>query len=407
MGLPARKSAHNQSVEGARADLAVIGAGILGLAVAVEFLGRRPGLDVVVLEKEDSPAQHQTGRNSGVIHSGVYYEPGSLKASLCTRGRALLLEFCEAAGVPYEVCGKLIVAVDRSELTRLDALHERAMANGVPVERLGPEGIREVEPHCTGIAGLHVPTTGLVNYRAVAAALVRRLEREGGRVIPGTRVLGIADRGDVVRVQTPDGAVSASRLIACAGVHADALAGVDGDVRILPFRGDYFALRGEARRLCRNLIYPVPDPRFPFLGVHVNRRPGGEVWAGPNAVVALAREGYRRRDVRLREAWSTLSYPGFRRFARRHWRTGAAELYRDVVRRAYAAQARRYLPELSAADLKPAPAGIRAQAVRRDGTLVDDFLFASTDRVLHVRNAPSPAATSALAIAEHIADRLN
>jgi (S)-2-hydroxyglutarate dehydrogenase len=405
--IAAPESAHNQSMEVSRAELAVIGAGILGLAVAAEFLRRRPGLDVVVLEKEDSPAQHQTGRNSGVIHSGVYYEPGSLKARLCTRGRTLLLEFCEAEGVQYEICGKVIVAVDRAELPRLETLYERATANGVPVERFGPEGLREFEPHCTAIAALHVPTTGLVDYRAVAAALVRRIESEGGRVLPAARVLGIADRGDAVQVQTARGALTASRLIACAGVHADALAGVDGGVRILPFRGDYFALRPEARRLCRNLIYPVPDPRFPFLGVHVNRRPGGEVWAGPNAVVALAREGYRRRDVRLREAWSTLTYPGFRRFARRHWRTGAAELYRDLVRRAYAAQARRYLPELSAVDLTPAPAGIRAQAVRRDGTLVDDFLFASTARVLHVRNAPSPAATSALAIAEHIADSLN
>jgi L-2-hydroxyglutarate oxidase len=394
-------------MEGSRADLVVTGAGILGLAVAAEFLQRRPGLDVVVVEKEEGPAQHQTGRNSGVIHSGVYYEPGSLKARLCTRGRALLIDFCDAEGVSYEICGKVIVAVDSNELPRLERLHERASANGVPVERVGPEGLRELEPHCTGVAALHVPTTGLVDYRQVAGALLRRIERAGGRLQGGTRVLRIQDGPGEVGIETTSGELSASRVIACAGVHADALAGVDGDVRILPFRGDYFALRAEARRLCRNLIYPVPDPRFPFLGVHVNRRPDGEVWAGPNAVVALAREGYRRRDLRFREAWNTLSYPGFHRFARRHWRTGLVEFYRDLVRRAYAAQARRYLPELSGADLLPAPAGIRAQAVTRDGKLVDDFLFASSDRVLHVRNAPSPAATSAFAIAEHIADRMN
>lgn len=389
-----------------RVDVAVIGAGILGLATAAELLHRRPDLNLLVVDKEAEPACHQTGRNSGVIHSGVYYAPGSLKAELCRRGRELLLGFCEAEDVGYEICGKVIVAVEESELPRLEELHRRAVANGVQVERVGPERLRELEPHCAGMAALHVGDTGLVDYREVAEALARRIELGGGRLMLGTEVSRLDERPGEVRIHTSRGGLAALRVVACAGVHADALAGEDGGVRIVPFRGDYFALRHEARSLCRNLIYPVPDPSFPFLGVHVNRRPDGEVWAGPNAVVALAREGYRRRDVRLPEAWATLTYPGFLRFARRNWRLGLAELYRDLVRGAYAAQVRRYLPEISASDLLPAPAGIRAQALRSEGSLVDDFLFASSARVLHVRNAPSPGATSALAIAEHVIGRL-
>jgi L-2-hydroxyglutarate oxidase LhgO len=361
---------------------------------------------VLVVEKEPSPAQHQTGRNSGVIHSGVYYPPGSLKARLCTRGRELLLRFCIDKGIPHEVCGKVIVAVDRDELGRLAELERRAAANGVEAERVGPERLRELEPHCVGIAALHVPGSGLVDYRLVTAAMGRQLEELGGRVALGTRVVALHEGSRSVVVETSAGTVEASRVLACAGVHADSLVARGGDeVRIVPFRGDYFALRPEARSLCRNLIYPVPDPAFPFLGVHVNRRPDGEVWAGPNAVVALAREGYRRRDLDVRDAWRTLSYPGFLRLARRYWRLGLIEVYRDLSRTAYAAQARRYLPELQREDLLPAPAGIRAQALARDGSLADDFLFAESARVLHVRNAPSPAATSSLAIAEHVVSR--
>lgn len=390
----------------ARPDCIVVGAGILGLATAVELLERRPHWDIRVLDKEREIASHQTGRNSGVVHTGAYYAPGSLKARLCTHGRRRLLEFCEQEGVRYEICGKVIVAVDESERPALGEIERRARANGVEVHRIDQLRLRELEPHCAGMDALHLPATGLVDFRAVARALAARLERLGGRVELGVHVLAVRDVGREVEVVTPEGELRARRAVVCAGVHADAFAPAeDAATRIVPFRGDYFALRGEARHLCRNLIYPVPDARFPFLGIHVNRRHDGEVWAGPNAVVALAREGYRRRDIRVREAWETLSYPGFLRLARRYWRLGALELYRDLARRAYAAQARRYLPELAAADLEPAPSGIRAQAVKRDGTLVDDFLFAETRRTIHVRNAPSPAATSSLAIAEHVVER--
>jgi (S)-2-hydroxyglutarate dehydrogenase len=389
-----------------RADAVVIGAGILGLACANELARRRPSWTVLVMEKEPSPAMHQTGRNSGVIHTGVYYAPGSLKAELCTRGRELLLRFCDDEHIPHEVCGKVIVAVDRDELGRLDELERRAAANGVAAERIGPERLRELEPHCNGVAALHLPGTGLVDFRLVSEALRRRLEERGGRIALTVRVDALRERPQSTAVETSAGTVEARHVLACAGVHADALVGRErDDVRIIPFRGDYFALRPEARQLCRNLIYPVPDPAFPFLGVHVNRRPDGAVWAGPNAVVALAREGYRRRDVDLADVWRTLTYPGSFRLVRRYWRLGLVEMYRDLSTRAYAAQTQRYLPDLRASDLEPAPSGIRAQAVGRDGTLVDDFLFAESPHVLHVRNAPSPAATSSLAIADRVVTR--
>jgi L-2-hydroxyglutarate oxidase LhgO len=389
-----------------KADMVVVGAGIVGLACAVEFARRRPKLDVLVVEKEPSPALHQTGRNSGVIHSGIYYAPGSLKARLCTAGRELLLRFCASEGIPHEICGKVIVAVEENELGRLAELERRAVANAVAFERIGRERLRELEPHCAGVAALHVPGTGLVDYRLVTAALGNHLETVGGLLALGVRVDALHERRTSVVVATSAGSVEAKHVLACAGVSADALIDRGRDTfRIVPFRGDYFALRPEARRLCRNLIYPVPDPAFPFLGVHVNRRPDGEVWAGPNAVVALAREGYRRHDVNVVEAWRTLTYPGFLRLARRYWRLGLVEVYRDLFKHAYAARARRYLPALRAADLVPAPAGIRAQALSRDGSLADDFLFAESARILHVRNAPSPAATSSLAIAEHVVAR--
>lgn len=389
-----------------RVDAIVVGAGILGLAVAHELVRRRPAWQVVVVEKERAPSLHQTGRNSGVIHAGIYYAPGSLKAKLCREGRRSLMDFCDEEGVSYEVCGKVVVAVTEDELGGLEELRRRAHANGAIAERVGPERLRELEPHCSGIAALHVPETGLVDYGHVAAALARRLERDGHGVHLRTRVAAIHDEGSQVRVVSEPREYLAKIAMTCAGVHADALAGgLQRETRIVPFRGDYFALRPEARRLCRNLIYPVPDARFPFLGVHVNRRPNGEVWAGPNAVVALALEGYRRRDFDPRDAWRTLSYPGFLRLVRRYWRLGTLEVYRDLSRRAYAAQARRYLRGLTAEDLSPATPGIRAQALARDGTPVDDFLFSGTQRVLHVRNAPSPGATSALAIARVVVER--
>jgi (S)-2-hydroxyglutarate dehydrogenase len=365
-----------------------------------------------VLEKEAAPALHQTGRNSCVIHSGIYYAPGSFKARLCTLGRDMLLRFCDEENVPYEICGKVVVAVDERERAALDELERRGNANGVAgIRRIGPDELRELEPHCRALVALHVPTTGLVDYRVVSERLLGRIEAAGGSIVLQAQVTGLREGSSAVRVETSRGELEAGRVVACAGLQADRLVArtspaVADPTSIVPFRGDYFALRPEARRLCRNLIYPVPDPRFPFLGVHVSRRPDGEVWAGPNAVLALAREGYRRRDVNRRDAMETLRSPAFWRLARRYWRMGLMEMYRDVVRRAFAREVARYLPEIRRADLLPAPAGIRPQALRPDGTLVDDFLFAQSARVLHVKNAPSPAATSSLAIAELVADKL-
>ena len=391
--------------------MVVVGAGILGLATAVELGRRLPDRRVVVVEKEPAIALHQTGRNSCVVHSGVYYPPGSLKAQLCTAGRLLLREYCEEKEIPYDECGKLIVAADASEVPALDELQRRAEANGVPgLRRLAAEEIREVEPHCVGVAGLHVPTTALVDYRLVAAALAEDLRGLGGDVYTDAGVRTIADGGESVRVETSRGTVEARGVVSCAGLQSDRLvaaSGLDDEDRtaIIPFRGDYYALRPEARKLCRALIYPVPDPRFPFLGVHANRRPDGEVWLGPNAVLALSRDRYGKASFDARDAWGTLRSGSFWRLARRHWRTGIGEVYRDAVPRAFVGAARRYLPELSRKDVVPAPAGIRAQAVRMDGTLVDDFLFARSKRVLHVKNAPSPGATASLAIGATIADQ--
>jgi L-2-hydroxyglutarate oxidase LhgO len=402
---------HEHDLPG-RVDLVVVGAGILGLATADALSRRRPDWTIAVLEKEHAPALHQTGRNSCVLHSGIYYAPGSFKARLCTHGRELLLRFCDEESVPHEICGKVVVAVDDRERPALDELERRGNANGVAgLRRIDRDELHELEPHCNAVVALHVPTTGLVDYRLVTERLRRRVEAAGGSVVLGTQVNALREESRGVRVATTRGELEAGRVVACAGLQADRLVArtspslTDG-IAIVPFRGDYFALRPEARRLCRNLIYPVPDPRFPFLGVHVSRRPDGEVWAGPNAVLALAREGYRRRDINLRDALQTLRSRAFWRLARRYWRMGLAETYRDVVRRAFAREVARYLPEIRRRDLVPAPAGIRPQALRPDGTLVDDFLFAQSARILHVKNAPSPAATSSLAIAELVADRL-
>jgi (S)-2-hydroxyglutarate dehydrogenase len=394
-----------------RVDVVVVGAGILGLATAVELARRLPERRVVVLEKESAIARHQTGRNSCVVHSGVYYPPGSLKARLCIHGRQLLRDYCQEQDIPYDECGKLIVASDASEVPALDELQRRAEANGVSgLRRLAAEEIHEVEPHCVGVAGLHVPTTAIVDFSRVAAALADDLRALGGEVRTEAGVSALHDRGVRVLAETARGAVEVDGVVACAGLQSDRLiaaSGLEDEDRtaIIPFRGDYYALRPEARHLCRALIYPVPDPRFPFLGVHANRRPDGEVWLGPNAVLALSRNGYGKTSFDRHDAWETLRSGSFWRLARRHWRTGIGEVYRDAVPRAFVGAARRFLPELSRKDVIPATAGIRAQAVRADGTLVDDFLFARSARVLHVKNAPSPGATASLAIGSAIADQ--
>ncbi|MEO5576835.1 MAG: L-2-hydroxyglutarate oxidase [Gaiellaceae bacterium] len=394
----------------ARADAVVVGAGILGLATAVELARRRPDWSVVVLEKEPAPARHQTGRNSCVLHAGVYYAPGSLKAQLCTKGRRLLLDFCAEHEIPCALTGKLVVATDASELPRLDELERRARANGLTGLRLlsGAE-LREVEPEVSARAGLHVPESGLVDYRLVTAALQRTLEGLGGTVVLDTRVSALMERGRELVAGTDRGALQAQVAVACAGLQSDRLArasgAATGGVTIVPFRGSYFELTPEIASRCRSMIYPVPDPRLPFLGVHVNRRPDGGAWVGPNAVLALAREGYRRRDVDLRDLRDVAASSAFWRLAGRHWRAGVVEVTRDLVPSLVARAVRRFLPEITRADLRDAPAGIRAQALLPDGSLADDFLFAETARVLHVQNAPSPAATSALAIASILADR--
>ncbi len=394
----------SSDASGGSVDVAVIGAGLLGLATARALLERRPDLRLLVLEKEAVIAAHQSGHNSGVIHTGIYYAPGSLKARLCREGRALLEAYLEEKGIPFSRPGKLVVAVTEDELARLATLEERARANGVEgLESVGLERIREIEPHARGLRALWSPRAGIVDFRDVAHGLADDIVARGGRIETERAVTGIRQgRGEVV-LATPRGAVVARGAIACAGLWADRVAALGGETgpdvpRIIPFRGDYYTLTPEARHLVRGLIYPVPDPRFPFLGVHLTKRIDGAVWAGPNAVLAFARDGYGRRDVRLTDLVATLSYPGFLRLAARYWRTGLAELWRDWSAAAFLAQLRRYVPELRADQLVFGPSGVRAQALGRDGRLLDDFDLGGSERVVHVRNAPSPAATSSLAI---------
>jgi L-2-hydroxyglutarate oxidase len=388
----------------------IIGGGILGLAIGRELGRRRPGTRVVVLEKEDRLAAHQTGHNSGVVHAGIYYRPGSLKAELCTRGRLLLRDYCAEHGLPYDEVGKLVVAVDTDELPRLDALEQSATANGVPgLRRLDATELREVEPHATGLSALHSPATAITDFVAVAHRFAADIEAAGGRIRLGTEVARIRTAGDAVEVATSEGPHRFDRLVVCAGLHGDRLARqVDGEAgpRIVPFRGEYLMVRAARRDLVRGLVYPVPDPAYPFLGVHFTRRVDGGLEIGPNAVLALRREGYRRRDVSPADVADILAWPGFWRLARRHWRTGAGELRGSLSIAAYLRAAQRYVPEISVADVARAGAGVRAQAVERDGTLVDDFRITTSGPVTSIRNAPSPAATSSLAIAEHVVDRV-
>ena len=392
---------------------AVVGGGILGLAVAARLQEVDPDAVVTVLEKEDALATHQTGRNSGVVHAGLYYTPGSLKARLCRRGVGMLREFCQEHGVAYDEIGKVLVALDETERGRLSAIEERARENGVPgVRRLSAGELREIEPHVTGVAGLHSPSTAIADFPGVTRALARQVEARGGSVRCGVEVTGIRPDGNGVRLHasTRDGAtldVRVDKVVLCAGLHSDHLAeqaGDEPDPRIVPFRGEYYLLRPEKRSLVNGLVYPVPDPRYPFLGVHLTPRVDGEVMVGPNAVLALAREGYGWGTVSLRDLRETARSPGFRRFARQHWRTGVMEMAGSLSKRRFVAAARRYVPELRVEDVVPGPSGIRAQALDRDGSLVDDFRISFRGPVVALRNAPSPAATSSLAIAEHLVD---
>ncbi|WP_375781999.1 L-2-hydroxyglutarate oxidase [Streptomyces zingiberis] len=388
-------------------DVVVIGGGIVGLSSAYAITREAPGTDVLVLEKEPGPARHQTGRNSGVIHSGIYYPPGSFKARFAVRGAEEMVRFCAEQGLEHEVTGKLIVATERAELPRLHALVQRGREHGIPVRELGPAQIAEYEPAVRGLAAIRVGTTGVCDFGAVARRLAALAAEGGARVRYGTEVRSVGRDARSVTVRTADGTVVRARaLVNCAGLHSDRVARLAGDdpgMRIIPFRGEYFTLRRPG--LVRGLVYPVPDPAFPFLGVHLTRGVDGEVHVGPNAVPAPAREGYTGRAFRPTEFAETLAFPGAWRLARRHWRYGAGELRRSLSRRAFTAAVRRMLPEVSPEDLVPAPAGVRAQAVLPDGSLVDDFLFAEAPRTVHVLNAPSPAATASLPIGREVARR--
>jgi L-2-hydroxyglutarate oxidase len=387
----------------------VIGGGIVGLAVADRVLRDDPSAQVTVVEKEHDWARHQTGRNSGVVHSGLYYPPGSLKARWCRAGAGSLLALAREEGVPHKVTGKLVVATADSELDRLAALEQRGLANGLAVTRLTSAGAREHEPWVAAVAALHVPETGVVDYRVVCAVLVRRLRDAGAHLLPGTEVVGGADGRRQAVVETTRGDLCADAVVSCAGLHADRVARLLGhrpSVRIVPFRGEYHELTPAAAHLVRGLVYPVPDPALPFLGVHLTRGVDDHVHAGPNAVLALAREGYGWGRLDARDLAGTLGYAGFWRLARRHARSGVAEVARSLSDRRFADSVRRLVPDIADADLVRAPAGVRAQAVRPDGGLVDDFLLERNGRVVHLLNAPSPAATASLEIARHVVHRL-
>ncbi len=388
-------------------DLVIIGGGIVGLATAYRFLERFPGKTVTLLEKESRLAQHQTGHNSGVLHSGIYYRPGSLKAENCRTGKLAMEEFCRREEIPFETCGKVIVAVDEAELPALERIHERGIANGVACERISIERLRELEPHAAGVMALHVPETGIVDFLRVSERMAERIRNAGGTIVTGTRADAFRFGGDDVTVETTAGPFSARQVVNCAGLESDRvarLAGLRPRMRIVPFRGEYYALRPEAHHLVRNLIYPVPDPNFPFLGVHFTRMIDGSVECGPNAVLAFAREGYRKTTVNVRDLAGTLTYSGFLRLAARYWRMGAGEMWRSVSKRAFVTALQRLVPAIESGHLEPAPAGVRAQAVAPDGTTIDDFVIDQSDRVVNVGNAPSPAATASLNIGRTIVD---
>jgi L-2-hydroxyglutarate oxidase len=388
-------------------DVAVIGGGAVGLSTAMAIL-QQHNLSLVVLEAENMLAAHQTGHNSGVIHSGLYYKPGSLKARLCVEGRAAMYEFCQEHNIVHQRCGKIVVATRAAELPGLDELERRGQANGLTgIKRLAKEEIGQYEPYISGIAALHVPETGIVNYRQVANAFADIVRNRGGEVRTGAKVDNIHKRGDLITLQTEAGEISVRGIINCGGLQSDRVArmcGIDPGVQIVPFRGEYYELAEQREYLIRNLVYPVPDPRFPFLGVHFTRMIDGGIEAGPNAVLALARHGYARTSFNPHDAISIATYSGFWKMAREHWRTGCGEFYRSMSKRAFLRALRRLLPELQLNDLTPGGAGVRAQAVDASGKLVDDFRIVTAPRMVHVLNAPSPAATASISIGRHIAE---
>lgn len=389
-----------------RCDIAVIGGGIVGLAVALELVTRHKNLQVVVLEKESAVALHQTSHNSGVIHSGLYYKPGSLKARLCVEGNLAMAQFCKNHQIPHSICGKVIVATDESELPALEELVRRGRANGVPnIRELTPDQIREYEPHASGIRGIHVPGTGITDFRLVAEKYAELIRAAGGQLLLNAEVTQITRHPDEMLLQTPRATVHARYAINCAGLFSDRvarLAGANLGLRIVPFRGEYYELNPSSRNLVRTLIYPVPDPRFPFLGVHFTRGIHGETEAGPNAVLAFKREGYSRLSFSLRDTATTFAFAGFWKMARKFWRSGFAEMYRSWSKKSFTRALRRLLPELNESDIHPGGTGVRAQALDTSGKLLDDFYYVHQDRMLHVCNVPSPAATASLVIAREI-----
>ena len=393
-----------------KGDVTIVGGGIVGLATARELLRRRPDTRVLVLEKESAVAQHQTGHNSGVIHAGIYYKPGSLKAKLCVTGAAEMMAYCEEHGIPYKRCGKMIVATEEAELPRLASLVERGIANGVEGIRLiESDELKELEPHCRGIKALWSPNTGIVDYGEVARSYAKEIIAAGGEVRVDNKVVAIERRSGRSLVTTIAGTYESTSVITCAGLYSDKVAGLTGSSRsprIIPFRGDYYVLKAERRHLVRSNIYPVPDPAFPFLGVHFTPRMNGDIWLGPNAVLAFSREGYRFTNVRPRELAAILTDTGFLKFGRKNWRTGIDEMARDLSKKRFLSSLQRYVPELTIDDIVAGPSGVRAQALSASGEMVDDFVIDKGEGVLHVRNAPSPAATSSLQIGKFIADAL-
>jgi L-2-hydroxyglutarate oxidase LhgO len=392
-----------------QSDLIIIGGGIVGLATAYRFLERFPGKRVTVLEKEAEIARHQTGRNSGVLHTGIYYRPGSLKAQNCRAGKLAMQEFCTRENIPFILCGKIIVATMETELPRMEALLERGPQNGVVCNRITPEQIRELEPHAAGLAGIHIPEAGVVDYAQVCRRLAEIVIAQGSSVVTSARVTGIRRDNARAIVETTAGDFAAAQVVNCAGLYSDRVArlsGVKPAAMIVPFRGEFYALREDARHLVRMLIYPVPDPKYPFLGVHFTRRINGLVECGPNAVLAFAREGYKNTTVNARDLTETLTFPGFWRLSMKYWKIGADEMWRSFSKRAFVRALQRLVPAIESNMLDWAPAGVRAQAVGRDGSMLDDFVIEETDRVVNVTNAPSPAATASLNVGKLVVECL-
>lgn len=390
-------------------DYAIVGGGIVGLSVGMALTERHPGARIIVIEKENHWAAHQTGHNSGVIHSGIYYKPGSYKAKFAIEGSRLIPEFCREHGITYDVCGKIIVATEEHELPLLENLYKRGLSHGLPIEKIGPQRIKEIEPYCTGLAGIFVKSAGIADYKKVAATYAKIIQERGGELKLGCEVKNFVHKPDGVTIETTGGEFQTKLLVNCAGLHCDRIAKldkVDPQAQIVPFRGEYYELRPDKRYLVRNLIYPVPNPEFPFLGVHYTRMVDGNIHCGPNAVLALKREGYSWSDISLRDTFESLTYSGFWNLAKKNWTEGFEEVWRSISKKAFTRSLQRLIPAVQQDDLVPSHAGVRAQALLPDGKMVDDFLIVRGDRSVHVCNAPSPAATASIPIGRSVVEQL-